>query len=94
MYEKEINLIDVSFIFHRKLDMFYEVPKCSKWILLVDGGRSHVPGYMAQLIFRLLGRWPTSQNSKMITEKAKLQGTSVGMANIPLYTTPLLYTKH
>ena len=64
MYEKEINLIDVSFIFHRKLasrECILRVSKNpQKSISVGDGRRSHVPGYMAQ-DFRLLGHWPTGQ---------------------------------
>ena len=54
MYEKEIILIDVSFICLRKLAsrecvvLGPKQPKCSKSILVWDGGRSNVPGYMAQ----------------------------------------------
>ena len=43
MYEKEINLMDVSFIFLRKSlpgNVFYGVPKCSKQITVGDWGRA------------------------------------------------------
>ena len=57
MYEKEINLIDVSFIFLRKLasrECVLRGPKIDfgggwqavNW--MGDGRWSHVPGYMAQ----------------------------------------------
>ena len=50
MYEIEINLIDVSFIFLRK----HFQGMCSMWSqnaknrLQGEGGVSYVPGYMAQ----------------------------------------------
>ena len=52
MYEKEIKLLDVSFIFHRKLvsrECVLRGSKCSKSISVGDGGQSHVPGCMAQV---------------------------------------------
>ena len=60
MYEKEINRIEVSFIFLRKSlpgNVFYRCPKMLKidysggWgggVGQGGAGRSHVPGYMAQ----------------------------------------------
>ena len=63
-YEKEINLIDVSFIFCRKLAS----RECVIWgpkMLKIDFGVGWrvVPCPMAirPMIFRLLGRWPTGQ---------------------------------
>ena len=50
MYEQEINQIDVSFIFYRKpasRECVLQGPKILKSISVVDGGRSHVSGYMA-----------------------------------------------
>ena len=61
MYEKEINLTDVSFIFLRKLasrEYVLQGPKIVK--IDLTGGWWAVPRYMAP-IFRLLGHWPTDQ---------------------------------
>ena len=64
MYEKEINLIDVSFISHRKL---------ASWEMCSTGSQNAknrfrwwmTGGPMSlaiwPMIFRLLGRWPTGQ---------------------------------
>ena len=83
MYEKEINLIDVSFIFLRKQipgNVFYVVPNCSKSITVGRGGGGTIrcpwlygPGF--------LDCWaigPRVKNSKMITEQS-----------IPYFTYPL-----
>ena len=51
MYEKEINLIDVSFIFLRKLasrECDLRGHKMLKIDFVGDGGWFHVPGYIAQ----------------------------------------------
>ena len=73
MYEKEINLIDVSFIFLRKLasrECVLRGPKMLK-IDYSGGWRgvgwSHVPGYMAQEFLDCWAVGPRVKNSKMIT---------------------------
>ena len=54
MYEKEINLIDVSFIFLRQSlpgNVFYASQNAQNRLQCGMGGaagQSHVPGYMAQ----------------------------------------------
>ena len=75
MYEKKINLTDVSFIFLRKKlpgNVFNWVPKCSKSITVGDGGGSHVPGYFCPGFLDCWAASPHVKNSKMITEQAQL----------------------
>ena len=67
MYEKEINLIDVSFIFLRKLasrECILQGPKMLK-IDFGGGGGGLAGGPMSLAIwpriFRLLGHWPTGK---------------------------------
>ena len=63
MYEKEMNLIDVSFIFNRKLAFRECVLQGPKMLKIDFGEMAGNPMCLAlwPRIFRLLGRWPTGQ---------------------------------
>ena len=68
MYEKEINLIDVSFIFLRKIasrECVLRGPKMLKIgysvCVCVGGGNCSISLFIWSRSFKLLGRWPKGQ---------------------------------
>ena len=71
MYEKEINLIDMSFIFHRKLASRECILRDPKMLKIDLGGEWWVVPCLWLYSLGFLDHWaigPWVKNSKMITE--------------------------